>query len=253
MPNPVGAGLPNPASYDTTDPNVVQDLMTGLSWMRLADTGERAWSTTACDALVLGGHDDWRMPSAIELFSLTDWTQSIYPYFAPGIFPAWDSGFPEFWSTTRGYVGNTAWRVDFTDPGFAYALTDDLLPTICVRGGPTASITHYVIGDDTVHDNGTGLTWERNASEDLLPFDGATEYCASLALEGHDDWRVPGLGELATLVAWDHSTIELDLDTFPDSVVADFRFWSAGSWELDFFGAEIHRNDGGTARPRCVR
>jgi len=81
----------------------------------------------------------------------------------------------------------------------------------CVRGnGSGESFNDHavpppnqysVLSADEVKDNYTGLIWQRdgNASA-LLSGDEATSYCGSLALGGRNDWRLPSVRELATLV-----------------------------------------------------
>jgi uncharacterized protein DUF1566 len=50
-------------------------LRTGLMWAKDADaTRPQDWEDALayCNALILGGHDDWRLPNVKELLSLTD-------------------------------------------------------------------------------------------------------------------------------------------------------------------------------------
>jgi len=58
--------------------NLVTDNLTGLMWARNAAMWEDAavdWTNavTNCNALVYGGHSDWRLPNIGELGSLIDW------------------------------------------------------------------------------------------------------------------------------------------------------------------------------------
>lgn len=85
-------GASTPASYDVTSvPGVVIDNVTGLQWQRerplsyLGCSGMRelpydicSWPEAVgyCNALVLAGHDDWRLPSKIELESILDLTRA---------------------------------------------------------------------------------------------------------------------------------------------------------------------------------
>ncbi len=45
-----------------------------------------------------------------------------------------------------------------------------------------------------------GLMWQRIISDDTLNYGDAIAYCAELSLADFDDWRLPGIGELRTLV-----------------------------------------------------
>ena len=84
MPNPPSTGLPNAASYDTASTSgVVKDQVTGLWWQQtLGDNPSgQSWSAAGgyCAALALGGHNDWRVPTRIELVSLLDFTVAQGP------------------------------------------------------------------------------------------------------------------------------------------------------------------------------
>ena len=98
---------------------MVLDRSTSLMWQRSASSGNYTWAEAViyCSRLMLGGHDDWRLPSRIELVSILDYTGSD---------PAIDtSAFRDpnddlanlsktFWSVSR-YIGSAAcaWAVDF--------------------------------------------------------------------------------------------------------------------------------------------
>jgi hypothetical protein len=87
---------------------MVRDNVTGLIWeVKTDDAGPRdkdnkyTWdeANAYCDALELGGHSDWRLPSREELRSIVDY--SIF-YFDPAINVSY---FPNtvssgYWSST---------------------------------------------------------------------------------------------------------------------------------------------------------
>jgi len=59
--------------------------------------------------------------------------------------------------------------------------------------------------NDTVDPNiwtdpDTGLTWQVGYAPDLLPWADAVTYCETLELSGYDDWRLPTISELRTLI-----------------------------------------------------
>jgi hypothetical protein len=63
-------------------------------------------------------------------------------------------------------------------------------------------------GDGTVTDTCTGLMWMKKGEDlngdgkfdnDVLSWDAANAYCASLSLAGYSGWRLPSLRELADL------------------------------------------------------
>jgi hypothetical protein len=73
-------------------------------------------------------------------------------------------------------------------------------PRFTVHTNGTSLLT-----DDTVTDNLTGLMWTRNANHGQLKWDAAggspaIDYCSNLVLGGYDDWRLPNVRELQSLV-----------------------------------------------------
>ncbi len=55
-------------------------------------------------------------------------------------------------------------------------------------------------GNGTVTDNLTGLVWAKSPLTNLRTWAGALNYAESLALGGHEDWRLPNINELESLV-----------------------------------------------------
>jgi hypothetical protein len=118
----------------------------------------------------------------------------------------------------------------FTEPGAGPSPTgktlDDLynLASERSRVAKTGQTTLYKTGDDgdlrkgvtwptprftdntgsgagTVTDNLTGLMWAKDANTaGLKNWDGALAYCNDLILGGHDDWRLPNVKELLSLI-----------------------------------------------------
>ena len=52
----------------------VTDALTGLMWERKPSTGRLSWKEALayCDALVLGGYADWRVPTTMEMERLSE-------------------------------------------------------------------------------------------------------------------------------------------------------------------------------------
>ena len=111
----------------------------------------------------------------------------------------------------------------------------------------------------TVLDNETGLRWFRGMSTGN--FSTATTFCATLTQSGFDDWRLPSMKELQTLVAESRHTPAIDLAAFP-STPSTF-FWSSSpdaaqpgqsAWIVDFLtGYLLVLSQGQGAAARCVR
>jgi len=100
MPNPDTLDLPNPQVYSSTS-EVVTDGVTGLIWQK--GEGVAAVYVAAvseCETSTLGGFDDWRLPTRIELVSLVDYTLKD-----PAIDPTFDAVSQPYW-TTSPWAGN---------------------------------------------------------------------------------------------------------------------------------------------------
>jgi hypothetical protein len=133
MPNAPAAGAANPASYDTSTPGVVVDKVTGLMWQLAVDTGSYDWiaAKAYCAGLVLAGHNDWRLPTEIELFSLVDSTATS-PAIDAAAFPGTPSAF--FWSSSP-LAGDpaSAWGVYFSYGGTGSGVASVANRVRCVR------------------------------------------------------------------------------------------------------------------------
>lgn len=49
-------------------------------------------------------------------------------------------------------------------------------------------------------DESTGLVWQNPPLDNRVYYENATAYCDGLELEGHDEWRLPTLSELRSLI-----------------------------------------------------
>ena len=77
-------------------------------------------------------------------------------------------------------------------------------------------------GDGTVTDHCTGLMWQQDTADvngdglvvddggDALPWCLALAYCENLRFAGHEDWRLPNIRELQSIV--DYERVELAID-----------------------------------------
>ncbi|HVR74512.1 MAG TPA: DUF1566 domain-containing protein [Planctomycetota bacterium] len=75
-------------------------------------------------------------------------------------------------------------------------------------------------GDGTVTDHCTDLHWQKDTAdvdgngqltgEDLLPWCDALAYCENLSFAGHDDWRLPNVRELQSIVDYGRSGPSID-------------------------------------------
>jgi len=219
----------NVPRYEDHGDGTVTDLVTGLMWQKTPDFHRRTWQAAGnyASALVLAGHRDWRLPSIKELFSIADFRGNMRtrtPYIDTGVF---DFRYPEpgsglrdmdvqYWSSNL-YVGLTM-AGDTSAFGFNFA--DGRIKSYpvrrggrrdprrgafaryvrCVRGKPYGKNDFVDNRDGTVTDRATGLTWTRADSGKAMNWKAALAYAEGLTLAGHDDWRLPNVKELQSIV-----------------------------------------------------
>lgn len=259
---------------------VVIDKVTGLRWQRtlpatrfspqttyMGCTGTRiasgdscTWleAKTYCENLVLGGISDWRLPSKIELESISDHTR-----FNPAI----DAAFPEtpidnFWTSSRFRESTTdVWRV-FSGNGSTVGILSPTIASVrCVYGTSNAGTpaTRYVVDatQGTVTDTRTNLVWQRPIAPSKHSRTAAIAYCEGLGM----GWRLPSLKELLTLVDPSRNFPAIDRTAFP-STPANAVFWSSTptigdangvGWYVSFLNGDSSMAIDDDLAVRCVR
>ena len=96
-------------------------------------------------------------------------------------------------------------------------------------------------GNGTVTDIETKLMWQQGTAGEMSWYNATRYYCPGLSLAGYNDWRLPTLDELMTLVdkSWGYNPA-INRTFFPGTV-ASF-YWSSttgaggtyGAWGVDF-------------------
>lgn len=127
-----------------------------------------------------------------------------------------------------------------------------IVPSVSVAGILTDN------GDGTVTDRGTLLTWQQGASS-AMTWEGALAYCEDLTLAVQNDWRLPNIKELLSLVDDTGAFPAINTTVFSNG---DSRYWSSTSSsrapsfaEYVYFGSGFPGGYFKTAlyRARCVR
>jgi hypothetical protein len=266
-------------SFSTGDPDVTTDSKTGLMWQRNHHTTALLWSNAVsyCNNLSLGGHSDWRLPTRVELLSIVDHTifnPTINLTVFPGTPYAPDDSDPFWTSTTRVVDASTANQVIFyegifSDDGKATssswvrcvrdaAQTGTLIPATPASGAPPE---RYTTATNTVADRTTGLMWQRaDSGGTAYTFANAGPHCTSLTVGGYNDWRLPTVKELFSLVDSRVESPAIDATAFPGTTATNM--WtttpfqlSEGHWTVSFNGGGyIWGHPDSTVNPvRCVR
>jgi hypothetical protein len=114
------------------------------------------------------------------------------------------------------------------------------MPWSAIAGAPAG---RYIVATDTVYDNVTKITWQRAPSTGLTWLN-ALSTCAALDLDGHDDWRLPNIKELFTIVDYKASSPAIDGTAFPST--PNVQFWASTpyrnnygwAWTVDFLDGQ---------------
>ena len=117
-----------------------------------------------------------------------------------------------------------------------------------------------------VTDSSTSLEWQDNTVGSRKVWQDALDRCESLSLGGHEDWRLPNLNELTSLIDDSNDTAisnvfeNLAPDAYSES---PSEYWSSTShadysevaWVVGFYGGyQFYRNKSNNFNyVRCVR
>lgn len=220
-------------SYRDNRDGTISDVATGLMWVK-ARGSKLTWDDAVADAAAcrVGGHNDWRVPTVKELYSLIDFNGGFHP--EGDSTPYLDAKYFEFvygdeaagerpidcqdWSATQ-YVGTTmngnptVFGVNFADgrikgypkirPGPG-GKTAHKLYVRYVRGNSAYGRNDFNDnGDGTITDRATGLVWAKADSGHGMNWRNALAWVQAKNKErylDHDDWRLPDAKELQSIV-----------------------------------------------------
>ncbi|HXI58807.1 MAG TPA: DUF1566 domain-containing protein, partial [Polyangia bacterium] len=221
--------------YDVGTPGVVVDRVTHLTWERdvAADSFTWAEAGARCACLDLAGHDDWRLPTRIELVSLIDVTRQS-PAIDRTAFP--DTPSEWFWTSSPAADDPvSAWYVAFFDGDTHHMDQATAYHVRCVRsepsptGAPMPAEPTVVRDDGTVLDVATGLTWQRAPDPTPRTWSEAAAACAGLPVDSQPGdarpWRLPDVKELQTLIDESRADPAIDPVAFPDT--PSESFWAS--------------------------
>ncbi len=68
-------------------------------------------------------------------------------------------------------------------------------------GPPENNLRYQDNLDGTITDNVTGLMWVRDPSPTTMNWESAVTYCENLDYAGHNDWRLPNINELFSILS----------------------------------------------------
>lgn len=259
----------NPPFFIQNGNGTATDTVTGLMWQQ-TDGGEMTFENAAiyCENLSLGGHDDWRLPTAQEAFSILNQGKSN-PALDGTIFT--NTG-AEYWWTSEHDATN-ANKIWVTNKGGGIG---NHLKTETVSAGgmkkihvravrdvqtPPTVASHFLDnGDDTVTDLLTNLIWAKTSAPDSMTWEDALLFAENFSLAGQADWRLPNIKELKSLTDVSIANPSVNEAFFPEIGVK--KYWSGTSlqnqttraWHLDTrFGITTYTEKTGKLNVLCVR
>jgi hypothetical protein len=247
----------NPRSYTKLDDQsnelpesaeswaMVRDNVTGLIWEVKTEDGSihdkddnYTWQdaqdvfAAELNSENFGGYSDWRIPTIKELGTLVDYSRyrpAINTDFFPNtMFLYMDCDDPYWSSTTYAPYTSSAWYMDFyignrcfghhgkSTPHHVRAVRSDI---------ETPSSLFVENGDGTATDVSTGLMWQQGNGPLHGSWEEGLAYCENLYLAGHNDWRLPTINEMRTIVDYDRHNPALD-----DGVFKLIEHTTEGSW-----------------------
>ena len=220
-------------SFKDNGDGTVTDVLTGLLWQK-ADGGEMTWEKAKdyAKSLRLAGRQDWRLPTSMELFALTN--QGMHgPAMDTSVFTRSEA---RYWWTnsTRADDAAKVWLVNSGGGIGAHAKTETVsaggerpVHVRCVAGTSVTGTGPSLVDnpDGTVTDRRTGLTWQKLGPAKALTWEEALKYCDALKPSGHGPWRLPNIKELRSLSDDAKIRPSLDRKFFPEAKVANY--WSS--------------------------
>ena len=159
-------------------------------------------ANTYCSDLTLGGYSDWKLPNIDILFTYINHSQ-IRPHYS--IFQNQPASY--MWSSTKSPNSSKIWTLEEVSEILLDDTTlNDFNYVRCIRNDKV--IKQVYVRDNTkevVLDTTSNLVWQDNADAKDITKDWheALSYCNDLSLSGYNNWRLPNINELFSLV--DHN------------------------------------------------
>jgi hypothetical protein len=233
--------------FNRSNKDVVTDKYRGIMWQDSKVTRTQRDLTDAkhyCKQLDLADFKDWRLPTYRELLSMVD-----YDRYNASLMPSFQNGFASsYWTKTEDVSSlDYFWSVDFYRGESHAEKSSEKDYVRCVRGvsQPKAS---KLIWDDSRASKTVKKDWKS-----------AKEYCQEMLLGAKDDWRLPTLKELQSIV---------NIKSYKPAIKNEFKYvaqdyyWSTTEdISTDGYAWNVAFNYGHTTRAstlneygvRCVR
>ena len=264
-------------AYRDNGDGTVTDLNTGLMWQKTPDFVKRTLvgAEAYAESLGLAGYGDWRLPTIKELFSIVDFRGNIrtrtpyinsyyFDFEYPNTAEGWRIIDAQYRSGNR-YVGTTMLG-DRSAFGFNFA--DGRIKSYpvagrragrqyvrCVRGPAYGKNDFVDNGDGTITDRATSLMWMKADSGRTMNWREALKYAENLEYADYDDWRLPNIKELQSIVDYSRAPDALDpayrsaaIDPVFGLTAEESWFWTSTTHIENYFGYYVCFGQGFSAR-----
>lgn len=180
---------------------------------RAIDTGKRMWEDSLhiketltyyeandyCNGLNYAGYGDWRAPNRHELLEIIDHGKSKGDIMIDDIFDNKAGGY--FWTSQKRLGGgpDKAWSISFNDSEPYDEPSGQKFHVRCVRGEEIRDHHNFSSEGDYILDHQTGLMWQYQPFREYN-WEEAKAHCRNLKLAGYEDWRLPNVNEMLSIM-----------------------------------------------------
>lgn len=244
---------------------IIIDDRLGLEWQRLhyptsptdIDRVDWYYAVDYCNDLVYAGHNDWRLPSVKEIFSLKYNPIDLALGDGQGLWTSQESGEDGAIVIFDSYYDSYYYKNNISK--------DELRAVRCVRGNkiPDADLYSSTVTSGgssyrIVTDSTTRLIWQKNPEDSTKTWKNALSYCENLEYAGLSNWRLPNNNELMSLINNNGSS---NFPEISEVTASDSRkFWtssslyetSGGAFALYSFGSWTWDSKTGKNNVVCV-
>ncbi len=273
----------NPLADTASDWRCIRNNFTGQLWeVKTSSNYQNTYNLSEAEEYAgqaaddgLCGSTDWRVPTIQELLTISDKTQSTQAL-NPDYFPFAGSGY--YFSKTQHNQNSDNMWVFAATTGETSDLFKENTALVRLVSGNKLSKSSYTKLDAQgnppdsdadlacIRDENSGLIWEVKTSDnwgESYSYTDAGNYSQTAnasSLCGYNDWRLPDIEELATLVDYEKEQPAIDSEYFPNTL--SDSYWSASphatsssqAWAVNFGnGRVVAATQSSTYAVRLVR
>jgi hypothetical protein len=184
-----------------------------------------------------GGFSNWRLPTMKELCFIIN-RGRVNPCIDTDFFPNTTTGTNYWSSTTWAYETDRAWAVEF-ETGWVSSWDKSSCGYVYAVSGEPFLNDFVDNGDGTVTDRSTGLMWQKDALI-AKTWEEALSYCENLSLGGYNDWRLPNINELQSIIDYSRYRPTINTSYFPNTMASRYcssttvQHNTTTAWVVDF-------------------